>query len=79
VIDAENVVQVACGIFHTGFLNTKGQVFTMGGNSFGQLGLGNKKSTSVPEKVGSLDGTFITKIACGYHSAAICEKGQLFI
>ncbi|OMJ68501.1 hypothetical protein SteCoe_34024 [Stentor coeruleus] len=79
IIEAENVVQVACGIFHTAFLNTKGQVFTMGGNSFGQLGHGNKKSTSTPERVKGLDGIFISKIACGYHTAAICDKGYLYV
>lgn len=79
IIEAENVVQVACGIFHTAFLNTKGQVFTMGGNSFGQLGHGNKKSTSTPERVRGLDGIFISKIACGYHTAAICDKGYLYV
>lgn len=79
LLDAENIVQVACGIFHTAFLNSKGVVYTMGGNSFGQLGHSNKKSTSVPERVRGLDGVFIQKIACGGHSAAISDKGHLYI
>ena len=79
VIESENIAQVACGIFHTALLSVKGAVFTMGGNSFGQLGHGNKKSTSVPERVRGLDGVFVCKIACGYHTAAICEKGGLYV
>lgn len=79
IIEAENVVQVSCGVFHTAFINIKGQVFTMGGNSFGQLGHGNKKSTSMPERVKALDGIFITKVACGYCTAAICENGFLYL
>ena len=79
VIEAENIVQVACGVLHTALLNGKGNVYTMGGNSFGQLGHGNKKSNSAPERVRGLDGVFIQKIACGYHSAAVCDKGQLYV
>jgi alpha-tubulin suppressor-like RCC1 family protein len=45
---AEEIVQVSCGIFHTGFVTRTGKVFTMGGNTFGQLGINNKKSASIP-------------------------------
>ncbi|OMJ71844.1 hypothetical protein SteCoe_29854 [Stentor coeruleus] len=79
IIEAENVVQVSSGVFHTAFINNKGQVFTMGGNSYGQLGHGNKKSTSTPERVKALDGIFIIKISCGYCTGAICENGFLYL
>jgi hypothetical protein len=79
VVDLKAVVQVACGVFHTAVLNSKGQVLTTGGNSFGQLGLGNKKSTSTFEVVKGLEGVFVSKVACGYHSAAVCEKGEVYI
>jgi X-linked retinitis pigmentosa GTPase regulator len=79
LIDAENVKHISCGIFHTAYLDYNGTVYTMGGNSFGQLGTGSKKSTSTPEKLKTLEGVFITQIACGHHSAAICENGELYV
>lgn len=79
LIECKNIVQVACGVFHTALLNSKGQVLATGGNSFGQLGLGNKKSSSMFEYVKGLDGVYILKIACGYHSAAVSDAGELFV
>lgn len=73
----DDLQQVACGVFHTLILGTTGKVYAMGGNSFGQLGLGNKKSCSRPERI-QLE-AFIIKIACGSHSAAVSDKGQLFV
>ena len=73
----EDPVQAAAGIFHTLVLASSGNVWATGGNSFGQLGLGNKKSTSRFEKV-AVDGV-VVKVAAGNHSAAVTENGQLFI
>ncbi|OMJ68832.1 hypothetical protein SteCoe_33607 [Stentor coeruleus] len=73
----EDLQAVSCGVFHTLLLNSSGKVYAMGGNSFGQLGLGNKKSSSKPEKV-QLE-AYIIKIVCGSHSAAISDKGQLYV
>jgi X-linked retinitis pigmentosa GTPase regulator len=75
----EDAEQVSCGVFHTGIVSTRGSVFTMGGNSFGQLGLGNKKSQNRAEKVTSLEGVIIKKVRCNNFSAAISDKGVLFI
>ncbi|CAG9317861.1 unnamed protein product [Blepharisma stoltei] len=75
----EEPKQVSCGIFHTMFLCKSGSIFSMGGNSFGQLGVGNKKSTSRPQRIQYLEDNFIEKIACGHHSAAITDQGELFI
>ena len=75
----ENVRNAAAGIFHTLLLTKGGKVFSMGGNSFGQLGTGNKKSSCAPVRVEALEGIYIDKIASGHHSAAISERGDLFI
>ena len=40
----DSVFSVACGIFHTCFITLKGDLYAMGGNSFGQLGIGNQKN-----------------------------------
>lgn len=75
----EDVDQVACGVFHSAVVTSRGLLYTMGGNSFGQLGHGNKKSQSRPEKVMHLENTVIKKVRCSNFTAAITDKGQLYI
>ena len=75
----ESIFQVACGIFQTGVLTSSGQVYMTGGNSFGQLGLGNKKNHSRLQKLSFFEGICIQKIFCNNFSAAISDKGQLFV
>ena len=75
----EDIEQVACGVFHSAFVTAKGGVYTMGGNSFGQLGLGTKKSQSRPEKVMHLENTFIKKVRCSNFTAAVSDKGNLYV
>lgn len=75
----EEIKQVSCGIFHTGFVTVSGRVYMMGGNSFGQLGVGTKKSSSQPLRVSTLDNVPIVKVACGHHSAAVSEYGELYL
>lgn len=74
---SEEVQDVACGVFHSLIISVSGKLFAMGGNSFGQLGIGSKKSTSRPERV-VVDCNFV-KVACGSHSAGISDKGQLYV
>lgn len=76
---ADTVKQVSCGVFHTGFITPTGRVYMMGGNSFGQLGVGTKKSSSLPMRVTALDSRPIVKVSCGHHSAAVSERGELFL
>ncbi|OMJ92190.1 hypothetical protein SteCoe_5062 [Stentor coeruleus] len=75
----DDVDQVSCGVFHSAVITTKGLLYTMGGNSFGQLGHGNKKSQSRPEKVMHLENMVIKKVRCSNFTAAITDKGQLYI
>ena len=51
----------------------------MGGNSFGQLGFGNKKGTCIPRQVEALDHVKIKKVLCNSHSAAISENGDVYV
>lgn len=76
---SNKIKQVACGVIHSLFLTDKNQVFSAGGNAFGQLGLGNKINTSTPRKINELENVIIEKVACGHHSAALSKKGELFI
>lgn len=90
----DKVAQVSCGIFHTLILTgtrllhllvsefcliERGKVFATGGNTFGQLGIGNKKSTNVPVRVKDLDPYFITRVSCGHHSGALTDAGEVFL
>lgn len=71
--------QVACGLYHSLVVTISGFVLSMGGNAFGQLGIGTKKSSNLPIRVAGLDRERVTKVACGYHSAAITEAGDLYV
>ncbi|OMJ86156.1 hypothetical protein SteCoe_12355 [Stentor coeruleus] len=75
----EEILYASCGVFHSGFLSVTGKVYTTGGNSFGQLGLGNKKGTCVLRKVEGLDGVRVNKILCSGHSAALTEMGDVYV
>mmetsp|Transcript_34143 Transcript_34143/g.59619 ORF Transcript_34143/g.59619 Transcript_34143/m.59619 type:complete len:940 (-) Transcript_34143:107-2926(-) len=75
----EELKSVSCGIFHSAFVTVTGRLLTTGGNSFGQLGIGSKKSVSVPTRVSALEGIPIEKVVCGHHSAALSERGDLYI
>ena len=57
--------QVAAGISHTAFVTTEGQVYTMGGNTFGQLGINTTNSVDSPEHVSTISTFSISKVACG--------------
>ena len=73
------IVSTACGIFHTLVLTSSGKVFAMGGNNFGQLGVGNKRSSTVPLMVKGFENEHIIKVSAGNMSAAITEDGKLYI
>ncbi|CAG9320984.1 unnamed protein product [Blepharisma stoltei] len=75
----EDVKNAASGVYHTLFVTVNGSVYAMGGNSFGQLGTGDKKSYSRPEKIKHLENVYIEKVSAGQHSAALSDKGHLFV
>lgn len=76
---ADELKSVACGVLHSVLLTTSGKLLITGGNSCGQLGLGNKKSVSVPTAVSALEAVTIAKVKCGSYTAAICERGCLYL
>lgn len=71
-VRVERAVQVACGVFHTGFVSGNGEVWIMGGNSYGQLGIGNKKSAVLPVKVAVRDAI---RLFCNSSSMCIAADG----
>ena len=72
--------QISCGRYHTAALTKKGEVFTWGLNSYGQLGYGDMTTLrKIPMKVKSLNGLIIIQISCGaWHTAALTNKGEMF-
>ena len=79
VLTEDPVKQVSCGIFQTGIITIKNKVYMTGGNSFGQLGLGNRKGKSCFEKVEALSGINVKKLCCSNFSAALTEKGGVYV
>lgn len=47
-IDVNISVKVACGYAHTLALSDEGKLYVWGGNSYGQLGIGNKTNACNP-------------------------------
>jgi alpha-tubulin suppressor-like RCC1 family protein len=78
-LDAENIVDVACGDSHTLALSDDGRIYAWGSGEFGNLGRGLIEDPSrKPILVGDLEyGTFhATKIACGAdYSLALAFPG----
>ena len=61
----KGIKQTACGISHTVCVTTSGKVYTMGGNTYGQLGLNNQKSVDKPTRVALIASYNIAKVAAG--------------
>jgi len=79
-IDLYNKVSaVACGIKHTLILTDKGKVYSCGNNATGELGTGNKRASFIFSKVAFPTEEQIKKVAAGQHSAAVSEKGELYV
>ncbi len=74
------IKSIACGFKHTVFVSESGHVYSMGGNNFGQLGIGGDiPEKNTPTLVESLSEVVIAKIACGNsHTLAISEKGEAY-
>ncbi|PHT56986.1 hypothetical protein CQW23_05472 [Capsicum baccatum] len=76
------ITQVSCGEYHTAAISEKGEVYTWGLGSMGQLGhcsLQSGDKELLPRRVVSLDGIFIKEVACGgVHSCAVTAKGALY-
>ena len=75
----EPIKQASLGANHTAFVTVLGRVFTVGGNSDGELGIGSRVSCLWPSLVASLDGVSIQKVTCTSFTSALTNSGQLYI
>ncbi|XP_026157785.1 retinitis pigmentosa GTPase regulator b isoform X1 [Mastacembelus armatus] len=80
-LKSEKVQLVACGRNHTLIYTAQGQVYTSGGNSEGQLGLGDCDERTAFQRVGFFDshGPIKMLTAGSNTSAALTESGKLFM
>ncbi len=54
-------------------------MYATGGNTFGQLGTGTKKNTNIPTRLKEFERVKVVKVSCGHHSAALTDKGEVYI
>ncbi|MBF0196602.1 MAG: Ig-like domain-containing protein [Planctomycetes bacterium] len=70
-------VGISVGAQHSLALNSAGNVYSWGDNSFGQLGHGDTNVRGTPVRINSL--TNITKVCAGaYHSMALDDAGNVY-
>uniref|UniRef100_A0A452RZU1 Probable E3 ubiquitin-protein ligase HERC4 n=1 Tax=Ursus americanus TaxID=9643 RepID=A0A452RZU1_URSAM len=74
------IVQVACGYYHSLALSKGNEVFCWGQNKYGQLGLGiDCKKQASPQLIKSLLGIPFTQVAAGgAHSFVLTLSGAIF-
>ena len=72
---------VSCGEEHSCLITGDGQIFSVGSNSEGRLGLGDQSMTqsSTPCLVEALSNLNAVHISCGWgHTAAVMDNGELY-
>ncbi|KEG13851.1 hypothetical protein DQ04_00751110 [Trypanosoma grayi] len=74
------LVRVHAGQWHSGAINTAGELFTWGVGYQGRLGHGDKEPALVPTKVrGALTGQRVVDVACGsFHTVALTDRGVVY-
>uniref|UniRef100_A0A0E0A078 RCC1-like domain-containing protein n=1 Tax=Oryza glumipatula TaxID=40148 RepID=A0A0E0A078_9ORYZ len=75
------IQRVAAGLWHTVCTSADGDVYSFGGNQFGQLGTGSDQAEIVPKLVeaSKLENKHARGVSCGArHSAVITDKGDVF-
>ena len=73
------VTHLACGYYHSVARTREGQVYVFGRNDYGQLGLGHRENRRLPQKLESLSGEGIERVACGcYHTICLSSEGLTF-
>lgn len=68
------VVQVACGHLHTVLRLADGSVATLGANTYGQLGTGNRQNCAVARVLSGIENA--TLVAAGANHTIVCSGLQ---
>ncbi|CAA0809389.1 Regulator of chromosome condensation (RCC1) family protein [Striga hermonthica] len=72
---------VAAGLWHTICISADGDVYSFGGNQFGQLGTGADQAETLPRLLDapSLENVHAKIVSCGArHTAVVTEDGKTF-
>ncbi|XP_065070111.1 serine/threonine-protein kinase Nek8-like [Rhopilema esculentum] len=75
----EAISMVQTGTSHTAFLTDDGVLYTVGSNSFFQLGYQREDNAVTPQKVLALEDKVITYVGCGdTFTLAVTEDGEVY-
>ncbi|XP_044159286.1 probable E3 ubiquitin-protein ligase HERC6 isoform X3 [Bufo gargarizans] len=79
-LEAQTIVDVSCGSNHSVAICSDRNIFTWGGGSQGQLGLGQfPQNSRIPRKITVLSDIRIIQISCGhFHTVALSEDCNVF-
>ncbi|CAN7061397.1 unnamed protein product [Brassica oleracea var. botrytis] len=72
---------VAAGLWHTVCVSSDGDVYSFGGNQFGQLGTGCDQAETLPKllEAPNLENVNVKTVSCGArHTAVIADEGKVF-
>lgn len=75
------IESVAAGLWHTVCISSDGDVYSFGGNQFGQLGTGADQAETLPRLLDapSVENANAKVVSCGArHSAIVSEDGKVF-
>uniref|UniRef100_G1PBC4 RCC1 and BTB domain containing protein 2 n=1 Tax=Myotis lucifugus TaxID=59463 RepID=G1PBC4_MYOLU len=77
----KQVIEVACGSYHSLVLTSDGEVFAWGYNNSGQVGSGSTANQPIPRRVTSgLQNKVVVNIACGQMcSMAVVDNGEVYV
>ncbi|KAJ5071201.1 claret isoform a [Anaeramoeba ignava] len=76
LFENDDILDFSCGCVHTLILTSKGKLFIFGGNSYGQLGTGDRKYQKVPiqielPKLRFNENIYNYHVLCGYSNSFI--------
>ena len=66
-----NIVEFCSGYYHSLFLDSEGNTFSVGRNDYGQLGLGHNNNQNVLNQIPNIPP--IQKISCTYYSSYLID------
>eukprot|EP00794_Sanderia_malayensis_P007994 gene7994-8853_t len=75
----EPIKMIRTGTSHTALLTDDGVIYTVGSNTFNQLGYQREDNVLTPQKVLALEDKIVTSVGCGdTFSVAVTEDGDVY-